>query len=145
MLVHTKYTGEIDVNEQDVVTFKQGLPSFETETTFVLLPFGEATSPFFILQSTKTVELAFIVMNPFTFFPDYSVELSDQTIESLEIEKDEDVTLFVMLTLKDSWADSTANLRGPIIVNHVNRTARQIANPAYTTKHELPTPVKGEK
>ncbi|NJP37056.1 flagellar assembly protein FliW [Alkalicoccus luteus] len=147
MQIETKYSGTVDINEANITVFPSGIPSFEAEKQFVLLPFAEETGPFYILQSVATAELAFIVMNPFTFFPDYEVELSDQTLEALHVSAEEDVSLFVMLTLKDSWQDSSANLRGPIVINHETRLGRQIvlAESSYSTKHALPVPAKEGK
>lgn len=147
MKIQTKYSGEIEVQDTEVILFKQGIPSFEEEKSFVLLPFSETPGPFYILQSTETEALAFVIMNPFQFFPDYTAKLSDQTIEALEIEEETDVSLFVMLTLKDTWEASSANLRGPIVLNHVKKLGRQIVlnETEYSTRHTLPVPVKEGK
>lgn len=139
MKIETKYAGEVEINEQSVVTFDHGIPSFENEKEFILLPFSEEPSPFYILQSIHTVGLALVVMTPFSFFSDYSAELSDQTLEGLQIESEEDVALFVVLTLRDTLEESTANLRGPIVINSREQKGKQIVlnNSDYHTKHTL--------
>lgn len=147
MKIQTKYSGELEINEANITTFQQGIPSFDEEKSFILLPFSETPSDFYILQSITTPGLAFVVMNPFGFFPDYTAKLSDQTTELLEIEEETDVSLFVMLTLKDTWEASSANLRGPIVINHVKKLGRQIVlnDSEYSTRHALPVPVKEGK
>ncbi|WP_416147309.1 flagellar assembly protein FliW [Salipaludibacillus sp. HK11] len=147
MNIQTKYSGEIKINEENMIQFAQGLPSFEEEKSFILLPFSEEPSPFYILQSTTTPALGLVVMTPFSFFPDYQAKLSDQTLEALEIENEEDVAIFVVLTLRDSLEESTANLRGPIVINSTRKKGKQIglSESSYHTKHALQPVTDSEK
>lgn len=146
MLIETKYSGELEIDENSIVTFEQGIPSFETETRFILLPFSSEPSPFYVLQSVETPGLALVVMTPFSFFPDYEVKLSDQTLEDLQIEDEKDVALLVVLTLKDTLETSTANLRGPVVINSKKQLGKQIAlsQPDLHTRHAL-KPVTAKK
>ncbi|GEL07630.1 flagellar assembly protein FliW [Salisediminibacterium halotolerans] len=150
MYIETKYHGKVTVTDEQCLHFNNGIPSFEEEKTFALLPFGEEATPFYILQSTNEPGLAFVVMTPFTFFPDYEAKLSDQTVEDLAIADPAEVQLLVILTLKDTLQASTANLRGPIVVNTRTREAKQIAltETEYHTRHPLkaaqPAGKKGE-
>ncbi|ADU31863.1 flagellar assembly protein FliW [Evansella cellulosilytica] len=139
MKLETKYSGEIEINEENIITFEHGVPSFEDEKKFVLLPFSNEPSPFYILQSVNTPGLAFVVMTPFQFFPNYEAKLSDSVIEQLEINDQEDVALFVILTVRETWAESTANLQGPIVINGKKQKGKQIAlnDSEYKTKHPL--------
>ncbi|MBP3950037.1 flagellar assembly protein FliW [Bacillus suaedae] len=136
MKIETKYAGTINIEEKDVLTFEQGLPAFEEETSFILHPFDQDT-PFFVLQSTTSVEIAFILVNPFDFVVNYQVKLSDSTIEALDINKQEDVATYVMLTVKEPFVETTANLQGPIVINISNQKAKQIllSDSEYKTKH----------
>ncbi|ADH98550.1 flagellar assembly protein FliW [Salisediminibacterium selenitireducens] len=139
MQIETKYSGTTTINEQNIITFEQGIPSFEEAKRYILLPFSDEPSPFYILQSVTEPGLAFVVMTPFSFFPEYEVELSDQTLEDLAIESEEEVALFVVLTLKETLETSTANLRGPIVVNSKKQLGKQVAlnHPKYHTRHTL--------
>ena len=143
MKIATKYSGEVEINSKNIITFEQGIPSFEEEKKFVLLPFSDAPSPYYILQSINTAGLAFIVMTPFPFFQDYEVKLADSVVEQLEIEKEEDVAIFVILTLRDKLENSAANLRGPLVINSAKQLGKQIVlnESTYETKHPLVTQV----
>src|SRR5690625_4086374 len=123
--IETKYQGELEIQKEHVITFEHGIPAFEDETSFILLPYDNET-PFFILQSLKTAEIAFIVVNPFQFVADYKVELPDSTIEQLGIEKKEDVATFVMLTVKEPFTETTANLQAPVIINTAKQKGKQL-------------------
>ncbi|MCD7034446.1 flagellar assembly protein FliW [Metabacillus sp. GX 13764] len=137
-MLKTKYHGEIEINEAQILQFESGIPGFLDEKQFVVLPLEEG-SHFLILQSITTSELAFVVTSPFTFFKEYEFNLDDNTAEKLKIEKPEDVQVMVILTLQDKFEDSTANLQAPIIVNEKNSLAKQVIlnDPAYKTKHKL--------
>lgn len=136
--IETKYQGEITVNEADVFTFEKGIPGFSDETSFVLLPFAEET-PFFIMQSVKTPMLAFIVTDPFTFFRTYDFQLDDAIVNQLNIESEQEVSVFVILTVADPFANTTANLQAPIVLNVNKKRGKQVilADERYTTKHPI--------
>lgn len=138
MKIQTRYLGEVEINIDKIIHFEQGIPSFLEEKKFILLPFDE-TTPFFILQSITTPELGFVVVSPFQFFPDYQVKLSDSTIEALEIEKEDDVAVFSILTVQEPFTETTVNLQGPVVINSVKQKGKQIAlnDPNYGTKHLL--------
>ncbi|WP_307472386.1 flagellar assembly protein FliW [Cytobacillus purgationiresistens] len=138
MKVETKYQGEMEIAKEDIVIFASGLPGFQEDNEFVLLPFLKEL-PYFILQSVKTPNLAFVVVDPYPFFPDYQYQLSDANIHSLKINAPQDVATFVILTLKEPFALSTANLQGPLVINVKEQLGKQLIlqGPAYQTKHPL--------
>ena len=47
----SKYFGEIEYQEEDVLTFPKGLFAFEEETKFLLLPFSGSSGTLLCLQS----------------------------------------------------------------------------------------------
>lgn len=136
MKIETKYLGDQEINKDKIIQFENGLPAFETEKEFIVLPFGEGT-PFYILQSVKTKDVAFVIVNPFDFFQDYQAKLSDATIEQLNIESQEDVALFTILTVQEPFSKTTANLQGPLVINSKKQKGKQIfLNDAqYGLKH----------
>lgn len=138
MRIRTKFIGELDIKEEEIIEFTKGLPAFETETQFVIVPFDEGT-PFFILQSIKQEDVAFIIVNPFAFYSDYQVKLPDSLIEGLEIEKESEVAIFSIVTVQEPFTESTANLQAPVIINLKKKKGKQLVMPdsGYYTKHKL--------
>ncbi|MGY4688917.1 flagellar assembly protein FliW [Salibacterium sp. K-3] len=136
MKLQTKYFGDITVQEDSIIRFDNGLPAFEDETAFVLLPFS-SDEVFFILQSIHTPQLAFVVTDPFQFFQDYQVDVPDTVVEQLDIEKQEDVALFVMLTLEEPFSKTTANLQAPVVINMTQQKGKQhiLSESPYDRKH----------
>lgn len=138
MKIQTKYHGEIEIEPSKIIHFEQGIPSFLEEREFYILPFADE-GPFFIMQSLHTPSLAFIVVNPFDFYPEYEVKLPQQAQETLKIEKEEDVAIFVILTVHKPFQDTTANLQGPIVVNIKKKLGKQVilSDSPYRTRHLL--------
>lgn len=148
MNIQTKYFNEITIEEKNIIHFEHGIPGFLEEKQFVLLPLTD-DNVYYVLQSVKTSELAFVVTNPFLFFKEYDFELEDATVEQLEIKDATDVAVYSILTLQDPFEKTTANLQAPIIINTKNNHAKQVIlnDENYKTKHPLfkesPASVKG--
>ncbi|HZG71728.1 MAG TPA: flagellar assembly protein FliW [Chondromyces sp.] len=138
MRIETKYHGQVEVEEKDILIFNQGIPGFVDEKEFVLLAFPD-NDVFFVLQSIKTPTLGFIVASPFSFFPDYDIQLDDATVEVLELEKAEDAVVYTILTVREPFNETTANLQAPIIVNAKNNQAKQaiLNDSRYQTRHSI--------
>lgn len=125
MKIATKFLGQIEVMQEQLYSFEEGILGFLEEKQFALIPFGKNT-PFMILQSTSNVQIGFVLAFPYTFKIDYAFELSKQDIEALNIEKQEDIITYAIVTLKDTLPNSTINLLAPIIINTKTRQGRQI-------------------
>ena len=145
--INTLRFGELEIEEQDVVRFADGIPAFEDEHEFVVLPYEEGT-PYMFLQSMATPELAFLMTDPFVFFSDYSFELDDENMEKLAINSMDDVLVCTLISVPRSGvADMTTNLLAPVVINRHTMQARQIVleKTQYTTKHRLFPEKKGDK
>jgi len=137
MKIATKYHGEIDIQTEDIIRFEQGVPGFLEEKQFVLLPLDD--TPFVILQSVQTPELGFVMIEPFSYFPTYEIELDDATCAQLSLKAEKDVAVYVILTVAEPFDDTTANLQAPVVINVCERIGKQVIllNSPYKTKHRL--------
>ena len=137
--VNTLRFGEVEVADDKVVHFADGIPAFEDEHEFVIVPYDEE-SPYVFLQSLNTPDLAFLMTVPFVFFPDYEFELDDDNQAKLDLYKQEDMLIYTLITVNDGKVqEMTANLMAPIVMNTANMQARQLVldRSNYTTKHRL--------
>ena len=137
--ITTTRFGEIEEDEGKIVHFTAGLPAFEDEHEFIIIPYDEE-SPYVFLQSVTTPDLAFLMAIPFIFFPDYEFRLEDDVLESLALERQEDLLLYTLLTIPGSdIREMTANLLAPIVINSRTNEGRQIVldKSSYRTKHKL--------
>ena len=144
--VYTSRFGEIEVDEKKIVHFKNGIPAFEDEHEFVILPYDEE-SPYYFMQSVNTPDLAFLLTIPFLFFADYTFEVDDESVKELGIKNPDAVFYYSMVTIPNgSIRYMTANLLAPIVLNSETMQAKQVVleKSNYTTKHRL-FPESGKK
>lgn len=125
MKIETKFLGEVDITNEQIIQFDEGIPGFEEAKQFVLLPI-DADLPIASFQCTTNAQIGFIVAYPFTFKLDYAFDLSDGDKESLQIEKEEDVLVYSIMTLKETFEQSTVNLLAPIIINKAKNIGKQL-------------------
>lgn len=138
MNIQTKYHGEIEIQNEEILIFNKGIPGFPEEKEFVTIPFSD-DGEFLALQSLTTSALAFIIANPFSFDPTYDVFLEDHVVDTLGITEEKDVVVYSILTVQDPFEDTTANFQAPLIINTKNRQAMQVIlnQKDYTTKHPV--------
>ncbi|QTC40273.1 flagellar assembly protein FliW [Bacillus sp. V3] len=138
MKISTKYHGELQISEEEILFFERGIPGFAEEKKFILLPLPE-NEWFQILQSIATPQLGFVVTDPFLFFKEYDFVLDQASLDSLERPSEKEVKVLSILTIRENLQESTANLQAPIIINLANNKAKQVilSDTTYQTKHVL--------
>ena len=143
MQITTTRFGTIEVRDDALLSFPEGLLGFETVQQYCLLEHVPG-SPFLWLQATTNPSLAFVTVDPFEFFHEYDVAINDADAEYLRLESPEEVRVLTIVTIGEGIV--TTNLVGPIVVNHKLGLARQVvlSDYRYGTRHSLlasPEPV----
>lgn len=135
MIIETMSMGRLEVSEEQLYHFAKGIPGFEEESDFALIPMEE--TPFWVMQSVKEPSLSFLLGDPFAFYPDYEFELPEDDAEELQIVSD--VAVRCMITLKEPLEQATINLLAPLVLNTATRAGKQIVlhKAPYHTKHAL--------
>ena len=138
MKIQSTRFGELDISIENILKFGQGIPGFPDETEFAFLPY-EAGSPFAFLQSTQDANLTFLIVEPFSFLPEYTFELSDEWSKEIGVSTENPPQIFNIVSIKEPLQQSTVNLLAPVIVNWQDCKAKQIIleKVEYTTKHLL--------
>lgn len=136
MKISTKFFGEITINEGNIITFNNGIPGFEEYKKFIILDF-EGKSTLKCLQSIENKDVCLVIINPWDYFNDYQIELCDDEISYLEIEKEEDVLVYNVITIRQDKI--TANLLAPIVINSLKNKGKQIilSNTNYRIRQEI--------
>lgn len=137
MRVTTKAYGEIEVDERQRVSFPAGILGFEQYRDYVLLDARQ--KPFFYLQCLENPELAFILIDPFLFRPDYAVDVSDEVLGEIGISDPEEAVVLAIVTAPAEGGPITANLMGPLVLGKSSRRGIQavIADPRWKVKHDI--------
>jgi len=137
MILENTRFGTIEIDDDKIITFAKGIPGFERLTRYALITEEEGVLEY--LQSVEKPELSFILVDPFLYCRDYEFELSDQTVEELEVRSEEDLIIRCILTLRDGVKNATMNLVAPIVINAARRLGKQVilTKTAYGTRHPL--------
>lgn len=147
MLINTKFLGEIEIEESEIITFTQGMPGFPEYKKFVLIGL-EADLPIAMLQSTEEMNINFVVAYPFVFNKDYSFDISEDDKEDLQITEKSEIITYSIMTLKENFAQSTLNLLAPVVINANKKLGKQIVlndNERYPLQYPIGAIVGSEK
>jgi flagellar assembly factor FliW len=135
--VATKAYGLIDVDERQKIIFPQGLFGFEPLKEYVLL--DAERQPFYWLQSVDEERVAFILIDPFLFRPDYEVNISNGELLDISLSSPDTALIFSIVTIPPENGPITANLQGPLIINRDTHYGKQavLSDPRWTTRHDI--------
>ena len=138
MIVQSTRFGELEVSDEQILDFPQGLLGFPEEKRFALMEY-KPDSPFYFLQSLADPDLTFLMINPFAFFNDYEFDMDDALMAEIGVTADNPPTVFNIATVKDTIANMTVNLAGPVLVNMRDRKAAQwvIEKTQFPTRYPL--------
>ncbi|WIV12048.1 flagellar assembly protein FliW [Proteiniborus sp. MB09-C3] len=139
MKLLTRDFNEIEIDEKNIINFKDGIPGFDDLERFIIIANPDMDIPFKWLQSVEQPELAFIITNPFLFKEDYEFNIPEHILEKLNIKDEKDVLVYSVVVIPEDITKMTANLAGPIIINTREKLGKQIVldDNRYTTKHYI--------
>lgn len=149
MKIVTSRFGELEVSEDLIIRMTKPVLGFEGFRKYVVIE-TEDFQPFKWLQSIEDPDLAFVIVNPLLFFPNYTIEVNPKEIEELKVDNVDHIVTYSIVTIPPDFTQMTANLQGPILVNTRTNLAKQLVlvNSRHGIKHRLietATPVKTEK
>lgn len=123
MQIDSKPFGPIEIDERQIIDFPQGIFGFENHRAWALL--DSSQKPFYWLQCLEDPRLAFVIMDPLFFRPDYVADVSDEDQQALALEQGDDLIVFCIVTIPEDQSAMTANLQGPLLINKHSRRGRQ--------------------
>lgn len=137
MKIKTRDFGEVDINENTIITVPNGIIGFEDTKRYTLLsPLGEGVFPMWFQAVDKT-EPCFVVYDPWHIYPDYKFEIDDEMQSTLGAEDGDDLQLLAVAIVPDDYKKTTINLRCPIIINTKNNIAGQMLLDDYEFKYPV--------
>jgi flagellar assembly factor FliW len=135
--VLTKAYGTVEVDEHQKIAFPSGLFGFESLKDYVLLDAEQ--QPFYWLQSLDEEKIAFILIDPFLFRPDYEMDIDNEELLQIGITDPKKAVIFSIVTVPSDNSPMTANLQGPLVINRDSRLGVQavLTDPRWKTKHYI--------
>ena len=138
MKIKTKIFGEIEISEEKIVTFQDGIIGFPEMKRFALLHDEERGSGAGVrfLQSLDEPGFAMPVMDPLAVKPDYDPEVDDELLASAGRITEENLLVLVTVSIPGDLTQMSVNLQGPIIINIDEHKACQliVENSNYPVK-----------
>jgi len=116
--------GTVLVEDDAVISIPRGLVGFPDDDRFVLLEYGEDGTIGF-LQSIRTPELCFPVVDGALFGPDYP-QPDAETLASRADVGGDDIAVLVVVAASPS-KKLIANMLAPIVIDVVSRNGAQVA------------------
>ncbi|MEO7085061.1 MAG: flagellar assembly protein FliW [Gemmatimonadaceae bacterium] len=126
-LVHSDLLGSFTIPAGSALDFPTGLLGYAESHRFALMRAG--TDAVFWLQSLDDASLVFLLVDPFTHFADYSVDIPPNDAAELNATDSSDMAVFAIVTLpatSEPGSKPTANLQGPVAINLRLRKGVQI-------------------
>ena len=141
MLVKTRHFGEVDLADDKILTFDNGILGFEDHKQYTILYDSgeEERPPVSWLQCCDIPELAIPVVSPVYVKEDYNPVVEDELLKSLGDLTDDNLVILLTLTIPQDIKKMSVNLKAPIVINSDNRKGAQVIaeNQDYPIKYEI--------
>ena len=128
MKAKTRIFGEIDIQDDKIITLERGMIGFPEMQKFTLIYDEEKGDASHIMwfQSMEEPQTAFPVINPVKIKEDYNPTVSEELLRPLGEMQPEDTFVLVTVTVPKEIENMSINLKAPIIINMRNNKAAQI-------------------
>ncbi len=124
MEIQTKDFGILNIDEQNIIKFPQGLFAFEEYNSFVLIEKESYKQKW--LQFVDAEYPRFIVFDPSDIVLDYQPQFSPDVLNALSISPGEEFSLYVLAVIPENIKDMTVNLKSPVVINRKKNIASQV-------------------
>jgi flagellar assembly factor FliW len=138
MKIENTRFGDLEISEEMLVHFPQGIIGFSKAKNFVILDHGDQTVIRW-LQAIEIPELAFVIVDPLPLVANYPVERLKQEARDVDISDDEDVAIAAIVTIPEHPKAPTVNLLAPLVMGTTSHRGKQVVlqDSPYQTRHSL--------
>ncbi len=141
MKIDTKYFGEIEIGDEKIIHFDDGILGFEDYKDYTILYDIEADGKSFFswLQSVDEKMLSFPIVNPLKVDENYNPTVNDEMLKPIGSYSDEDIAIFLLATIPQDVKEASVNMRAPLIINASTRKGIQLIldGQEYEIRHKL--------
>lgn len=128
MKITTRVFGNIEIADDKILKFPNGIIGFPHMTDFALIYDEEKgkDTPIRFLQSLQETNFALPVMDPLLVTKEYNPQVEDELLHPLGEMTQEDTLVLVTVTVPKDLTKMSVNLQAPIIINAETKMATQI-------------------
>lgn len=130
---------ELQYDEKDILTFKEGLIGLPHLQRMVMVNQSDI-EPLMWLASLDEEGVALVVADAAGIFPDYAPAVPADCSFSQALSGDEHPVAFAIVLVGPEWEKTTANLRAPIFVSASTMRGAQVILPDHTYSVGQPLP-----
>ena len=149
MKITTKIFGEIDIAEDKIITFVNGIIGFPDLKKFTLIYDEERGTGAGIrwMQSMDEPNFAIPVMDPLVAMDTYNPVVDDEIFKGIGELTPDNTLVLVSATIPKDITQMSVNLQGPYIINVDERKACQVIvdNDEYPVKYYIYDILKARK
>lgn len=149
MRINSRVFGEVEIDQNKIIEFVNGIVGFPELTEFALISNNEESTdaPIKWLQSMQDGEVALPVIDPLLILPDYNPQVEDEWLKSLGELSAENLLVLVTVTVPKDITGMSINLKGPIIIQVDQKKACQVIvdGEEYALKYPIYELLKSRK
>lgn len=133
MHVESSRFGTVEVPDDEVVEFPEGLPGFPDARRMILFGAGQMPGTesgadhesLFWLHAVDDPNLAFLTIVPWSVYPDYDIEIDPEEVDGAD---PDDLCILAIVTVRreDGGVQMTSNLLAPVVIDTALRVGRQV-------------------
>lgn len=133
MHVESSRFGTVEIPDDEVVAFPDGLPGFPDARRMVLFGAGQMPGTelvadqdtLFWLHAVDDPDLAFLTIVPWSAYPDYDIEIDPSEVD--DADPDDLCVLNIVTVRREAEAvRMTSNLLAPVVIDTARRVGRQV-------------------
>lgn len=117
--------GSLQIEPSRIIEFPVGMAGFEDCKRYTLFHPDEDSPRYFILQSLDDPAVAFHIADPALFGFNFDIELTDEEAALLQLGKDDEIVVTVILTKGGESQPLRANLNAPLVLNLASQRGLQ--------------------
>jgi flagellar assembly factor FliW len=141
MKVKTRHFGEVEILQDIILSFDEGIPGFPNSKRFVLIEepnhAGEEDNLFYWLQSVDDSELALMLMDVAKIMPEYDPAVDLNEIKDLQLVNSDSYFVYNVVVVPEEVEKMSVNLKAPIVINDRLKKGKQVlsTNEDYAIKY----------
>lgn len=130
--------GKMEIKQNKIISFAQGLPGFIDLNKFILLEEPDTNGAFYWLQSVEDGDVSLLLTRP-SLFMQYNVDVDKEVLEDIGIDESNPGEVFTVVNVPDDLQKATTNLMAPIVLNSENMMGKQVilTDSKWSIKHPL--------
>jgi len=130
MKMKTRHFGEVEIPEDIILSFDEGIPGFPDSRRFVLIEEPDRADDdnnlFYWLQSVDDSDLALMLMDVVKFMPEYDPSVDLDEVKDLELVDAESYYIYNVVVVPEEIEKMSVNLKAPIIINDKLKKGKQV-------------------